>query len=216
MFTTGFSMDAKELAEPMNSKSFRWMKQMAAQKNAGVLGSYIVVEKSKYYNRLFFVKPDGSLESYDKRHLFSIAGEGNNYSQGKERLILEWRTWKVMPLICYDLRFPVWSRSRNYEYDVLVYVANWPTPRVNAWDTLLQARAIENLSYCIGVNRIGTDGYEVGYSGHTAVYDYKGQPVLQPQVNNACATTVTLERDSMTTFRERFDFMKESDSFDLK
>ncbi len=214
MFSTGFTMNAKPLAEPMNSKTFRWMKQMAAQKECLVIGSYIVQEKGIYRNRLFGVFPDGAFKYYDKRHLFSLAGEGEEYTAGNDRLIIEWKGWKICPLICYDLRFPVWARSKNYEYDALVYIANWPTPRVNAWDTLLQARAIENLSYAIGVNRIGIDGYDAKYNGHSGVVDYLGKYLVGPE-ENEMIKVATLEKPKLDRFRRKYDFQKEADDFRL-
>lgn len=214
MFTTGFSMDPKPLAEPMNSKTFRWMKQMAAQKECLVIGSYIINESGKYRNRLFTVFPDGNFNYYDKRHLFSLAGESRDYVAGNERLIVDYKGWKILPLICYDLRFPVWSRSHKYEYDLMVYIANWPTPRVNAWDTLLQARAIENQSYAVGVNRIGIDGYDISYNGHSAVVDYLGQYVYQPTEAEEIKVT-TIEKEPLDIFREKFNFSLEADQFTI-
>ncbi|MEL7145888.1 MAG: amidohydrolase [Bacteroidota bacterium] len=214
MFTTGFSMDASKLSEPMNSKTFRWMKQVAAQAKSLIIGSYIIKEQTQYYNRLFCVFPNGQFQYYDKRHLFSLAGEGKNYTAGKERLIIEWKGWRILPLICYDLRFPVWSRSQNYEYDLLVYIANWPTPRVNAWDTLLQARAIENQSYVVGVNRIGEDGYGAAYNGHSAVIDYLGNSIAPPS-EEACLTVRTLKKQPMQEFRNKYNFQLEADRFKI-
>lgn len=216
MFTTGFSMDANNLAEPHNSKTFRWMKQMAAQTDALVIGSYIIQSSGNYYNRLFCVFPDGSFKEYDKRHLFSLAGENENYTAGNEKLIVNWRQWNICPLICYDLRFPVWSRSKNYEYDLLIFIANWPSPRVNAWDTLLQARAIENIAYTAGVNRIGVDGYKANYSGNSAIYDFKGNAVVEPIIDKEGMVTVELEKRPLETFRKRFDFQKEADQFTIE
>jgi len=214
MFSTGFSMNAAPLAEPANSKTFRWMKQMAEQKKAMVVGSYILNEKAVYRNRLFCVFPDGSSEYYDKRHLFTLAGEDQAYSKGDDRLIVEWKGWKICPLICYDLRFPVWARSQGYEYDLLLYIANWPTPRINAWDTLLQARAIENLSYTIGVNRIGIDGYDAKYNGHSAAIDYLGNYLVAPE-DGEMIKVATLEKPKLERFRRKYDFQKEADSFTL-
>lgn len=214
MFTTGFSMDAPKLAEPMNSKTFRWMKQMAAQTRCLVLGSYIIKEGTVYRNRLFCVYPDGTHQYYDKRHLFSLAGEDKKYTAGDKRLIVEWKGWKILPLICYDLRFPVWSRSQNYEYDLLVYIANWPTPRVDAWDTLLQARAIENQSYVLGVNRIGEDGYGTQYNGHSAIVDYLGNHMAAPSEKDYF-TVKTLEKEPLNAFREKYNFQLEADQFKI-
>ncbi len=215
MFTTGFTMEPKGLSEPHNSKTFRWMAQMAAQTKSLVIGSYIISESNSFFNRLYAVFPDGNYKTYDKRHLFSLVGEDQQYVAGKEKLIINWRGWNICPMICYDLRFPVWSRSVNYEYDLLVYIANWPTPRVNAWDTLLQARAIENIAYVAGVNRIGIDGYKAAYSGHSAIYNYKGEPVGGPFVDRECSVSFSLEKKPLEKFRDRYNFFKEADSFKI-
>ena len=184
LFTTGFTMDAPAVAEPMNLTTFRWLRQMAQQTNAAIMGSYVVQEGGpagrRYFNRLIWMEPDGQFAHYDKRHLFRMAGEEKVYTAGASRLIRTWRGWRICPLICYDLRFPVWSRNRQIapdqlDYDLLLYVANWPEPRQTAWDTLLQARAIENLSYVAGVNRVGADGNGHQYRGGTALLDFKGE-----------------------------------------
>ncbi|MEQ9402693.1 MAG: amidohydrolase [Cyclobacteriaceae bacterium] len=214
MFTTGFSMNPEPLAEPPGGRTFKWMKQMASQKNVAITGSYIVKDQGKYYNRLYFVFPDGTSQKYDKKHLFTLAGEDENYSAGSDRLIVEYRGWKICPMICYDLRFPVWSRSRTsadslYEYDLLIYVASWPDARINAWDTLLKARAIENQSYCIGVNRIGTDPSSKLYPGHSAVYSYLGNEVnFSPEEE---VLSASLDQSVMNQFRERFPFQQDAD-----
>lgn len=215
MFSTGFSMNAKDLAEPMNSKTFRWMKQMAAQKKCLVIGSFIIKDDNQFRNRLFTVFPDGNYQYYDKRHLFSLAGESESYSAGDKRLVVDWKGWKIFPLVCYDLRFPVWSRSTNYEYDLMVCIANWPTPRINAWDTLLQARAIENQSFVIGVNRTGKDGYNAQYNGHSAVVDYLGGYVHNPTEKQEIAVA-TIEKEQMLKFREKYNFQKEADHFTIQ
>lgn len=217
MFSTGFSMDAKALAEPMNSKTFRWMKQQAAQTNAMVMGSYILQEKGNYFNRLFAVAPDGQFHTYDKRHLFALAGEDAPYTQGVEKLIFEWRGWRICPMICYDLRFAVWARSMAskeslYEYDLLVYVANWPSPRIHAWDVLLQARAIENIAYTVGVNRVGADENGHQYPGHSAIIDYTGQ-VLSKIDDEAGIGSAELDPDMLHKFRDRFPFQADADQF---
>ncbi len=215
MFTTGFSMNAKELAEPMNSKTFRWMKQMAAQRKCLVIGSYIIKEGKLYRNRLFTVYPDGNFHYYDQRHLFSLAGEAEEYTAGEERLIVEYKGWKIFPIICYDLRFPVWSRSTNYEYDLMVCIANWPTPRINAWDTLLRARAIENQSYVVGVNRTGKDGYEAKYNGHSAVIDFLGEYIHHPSEKNDLSIS-TIHKEPLLKFRKKYNFQQESDRFTIQ
>ena len=219
MFTTGFTMDANGLAEPAGGKTFKWLRQLATQKNAAITGSYIVKEGGKFYNRMYFVFPDGTAEYYNKKHLFTLAGEDQSYTAGDSRLILEYKGWKIHPLICYDLRFPVWARSQKqedsaYEYDLLLYVANWPDTRIHAWDTLLRARAIENLAYCVGVNRIGTDQYGKNYTGHTALYDYAG---IQQAFSQGKAEIMTIELNAaeLKRFRDRFRFQEDADQFTI-
>ncbi len=219
MFSTGFSMNPQKLAEPMNLTTFRWMKLMAEHTEAVITGSFIVKEDGHFYNRMLAIYPDGSYKKYDKKHLFGLAGEDKEYTPGGDRITFEVNGWRVFPQICYDLRFPVFSRSRVsehtlYEYDVLIYVASWPSPRIHAWDTLLQARAIENISYSIGVNRIGTDGSKVDYIGHSAVYDYLGQPVSNLGESEA-VETVRLNRSGLEKFRNRFPFQADADHFTL-
>ncbi|WP_373521981.1 amidohydrolase [Aquiflexum sp.] len=219
MFSTGFTMDAKEVSEPMNLDTTKWMKQMAAQTKAVVTGSVIINDKDNYYNRLLWVTPDGKIDTYDKRHLFRMANEDAHYDMGKARKIFEWKGWKIMPQICYDLRFPVWSRNRikenEMEYDLIFYVANWPSPRIGAWDNLLQARAVENLSYSIGVNRIGTDGNEVPYCGHSAAYNYKGEKLTFSERQEE-VLFVELDLQNLKDFRRKFPAWMDSDQFDLK
>ncbi|QIP11397.1 amidohydrolase [Spirosoma aureum] len=219
MFTTGFTMDARAVAEPMNLTTFRWLKQMAAQTGAVVTGSYVIQEKGNYFNRLIWMQPDGQFDTYDKRHLFRMAGEDGVYTAGTRRIIKEWKGWRICPLICYDLRFPVWSRNRSlvstdFDYDLLLYVANWPAPRRNAWNTLLQARAIENLSYVIGVNRVGNDGNQHPYSGDSAVIDFKGD-VLFRQADTEISHQQHLSLDDLRAFREKFPANLDADDFTL-
>ena len=219
MFTTGFTMDAHAVAEPMNLTTFRWLKQMAAQTGAVVTGSYVVQDKGKYFNRLIWMQPDGQFDTYDKRHLFRMAGEDSIYTAGTKRIIKEWKGWRICPLICYDLRFPVWSRntsgqSNEFSYDLLLYVANWPAARRNAWNTLLQARAIENLSYVIGVNRTGTDGNGHPYTGDSAVIDFKGD-VLCRHSDTEIIHQQTLSLDELRAFREKFPANLDADAFTL-
>jgi len=218
MFSTGFSMNAKSLAEPMNSKTFRWMKQLAAQTKALLIGSCIIREGARYFNRLLAMFPDGTHNTYDKKHLFRFAGEEKYYSPGTRKLFLEWKGWKIFPLICYDLRFPVWSRNKmsnnSLDYDLLIYLANWPAPRLNAWDTLLSARAIENFSYCAGVNRIGVDGYGAKYLGHSAVYNYKGEAAAFLDDGDEIET-VSLSKEKLESFREKVKFHLDADGFEI-
>lgn len=217
MFTTGFTMDARSVAEPMNLTTFRWLKQMAQQTGAVVTGSYVVQEKGDYYNRLIWMQPDGQFDTYDKRHLFRMAGEDGVYTAGTRRLIKEWKGWRICPLICYDLRFPVWSRNQHAEstdfaYDLLLYVANWPAARRTAWNTLLQARAIENLSYAVGVNRVGKDGNGHLYTGDSAVIDFKGD-VLFRQTNTELTHQQMLSLDDLQAFRAKFPANLDADSY---
>ncbi|EIM76659.1 nitrilase/cyanide hydratase and apolipoprotein N-acyltransferase [Nitritalea halalkaliphila LW7] len=182
MFTTGFTMDAAEVAEVPGGPTSRWLLMLAAQFDAVVTGSIVVKAGLKYVNRLLWATPQGEIRHYDKRHLFRMAGEDASYSPGEERPVFTLRGWRLLPQICYDLRFPVWSRNRVrgecLDYDVALYVANWPQARTSAWDVLLQARAIENLAYTLGVNRVGEDGNQVPYQGHSAAYDFKGEALL--------------------------------------
>lgn len=217
MFTTGFSMNARDLAEPMNSKTFRWMRQQAEQHQAVIAGSYMINEHGIYSNRFFAVYPDSSFSYYDKRHLFALGGEAGPFTPGRDRVIFEVKGWQIMPMICYDLRFPVWARQQateGWEYDLLLYVANWPEARINAWDTLLQARAIENLSYTVGVNRLGTDGVGLNYVGHSNAYDFLGKPLL-PVSEEPFVHHVTLSAEALDGFRQRFPFNVEADRFTI-
>ena len=225
MFTTGFTMDARAVAEPMNLTTFRWLKQMAAQTGAVVTGSYVVREGNSFYNRLIWMQPDGEFDVYDKRHLFRMAGEDKIYTAGTRRIVNEWKGWRICPLICYDLRFPVWSRNlsthrlngglTNMDYDLLLYVANWPAARRNAWNVLLQARAIENLSYVVGVNRVGQDGNQHPYSGDSAVIDFKGD-VLFRQADVEIVHQQTLSLEELRAFRERFPANLDADEFTIR
>ncbi|MFY0687949.1 MAG: amidohydrolase [Cyclobacteriaceae bacterium] len=219
MFTTGFTMTPTNVAEPVNGRTMTWMKQMAKQLSAVVMGSYVVNVKGTFRNRMYAVWPNGENLFYDKKHLFSLAGEDQGYEAGRDRVIFDIDGWRVMPQICYDLRFPVWTRSKSaveelYEYDLLVYSANWPSPRVHAWNTLLQARAIENQCYVIGVNRTGSDELNNDYPGKSGVYDYLGEgiEVLDHQPGNIVAE---LDGAGMHSFRKRYPFQVDADGFDL-
>lgn len=215
MFTTGFTMSPEEFAEPMNLHTHKWMRQIAAQTRAAICGSYIVRENGRYYNRFLWVQPDGKYFWYDKKHLFGMAGEHLHYTAGTAPVIIEWYGWRICPMICYDLRFPVWSRLRSdLHYDLLIYVANWPAPRIHAWNVLLRARAVENQAYCIGVNRIGTDGYGNYYTGESAVIDYTGQELFYAKLTVA-KTTVTLDKKQLEKFRQAFPFQNDADRFRL-
>ena len=214
MFTTGFSMDAPELAEPPGGPSVAWMQEMAAQSSAAICGSLIIEDEGSYYNRFFCVDANGVVASYDKRHLFRLADEQHHYSQGNDRVVFELNGIRICPMVCYDLRFPVWSRNLG-DYDLLVYVANWPSRRQVAWDTLLRARAIENLAWVVGVNRIGTDGNDLPYEGGSAIIDFKGEAIADLG-NTAGVANATLELDDLSRFRERFAFHKDADDFTVR
>ncbi|MDH3440850.1 MAG: amidohydrolase [Gammaproteobacteria bacterium] len=214
MFTTGFSMDAPNLAEPVDGESVDWMQAMAAQANAAICGSLIIKDNGYYFNRFLCVNANGIMASYDKRHLFRLADEQSHYSHGNERVVFELKGFRICPMVCYDLRFPVWSRNRA-EYDLLVYVANWPNRRQVAWDTLLRARAIENLSYVVGVNRIGNDGNELPYSGGSAIIDYVGQDIVNLG-DTAGTATSELDLAQLEKFRDRFAFHLDADDFELR
>jgi len=220
MFNTGFSMNPKKLAEVPGLRTEKWLKQMAAQKKALVGGSYIVNDRGDYYNRFVAAFPDGSIQYYDKHHLFSLAKEEDFFTAGKQRMILEFRDWKICPLICYDLRFPAWAKNRydpvsnTFEYDLLIYVASWPKPRIAAWDTLLQARAIENQCYVAGVNRVGTDANDHAYVGHTVLIDYSGEE-LEKIKNKEGMLVEQLSKESLEVYRKRYPFLADSDIVDV-
>jgi omega-amidase len=220
MFSTGFSMKPAGLAEMMNQNTFRWMKQMASQTGALIIGSFIAKENGHYFNRLLWMEPDGSYRTYDKRHLFRMADEHKVYTSGENKFIGTWKGWNIFPLVCYDLRFPVWSRNgwnsadKRMNYDLLIYVANWPQPRVTQWDTLLRARAIENLSYVAGVNRVGDDGNGVPYSGHSAAIGPKGEEIFFAG-ESEIIKTVRLEYETLIAHRSKFPAYLDADNFTI-
>jgi omega-amidase len=215
MFTTGFSMDAPAYAEQMEGPVLDWMARTARQHQAVVTGSVIVEEAGKYYNRLLWMRPDGTCEQYDKKHLFRMAGEDRVYTAGTQKRVVELKGWNICPLVCYDLRFPVWSRNVRNQYDLLLYVANWPEVRAQAWKTLLQARAIENLAYCVGVNRVGQDGNGIAYAGDSMVVDPKGQVLLSAS-RLECLPTLTLSKQDLIQFREKFPAQLDADDFEIR
>ena len=214
MFTTGFSMNANKLEEEMNGKTVNWMQETAIKKQSAVVGSVIISENKKFYNRLFFVFPSGEFQYYDKKHTFTLAKENETYSSGSKKLIVEYKGWKICPLICYDLRFPVWARNVE-DYDLLIYVASWPEKRINAWDALLKARAIENMSYTIGVNRIGKDGNNYDYVGHSILFDCLGNPLSKKQNERQETISVQIEKESQDEIRNKLGFLKDKDKFKL-
>lgn len=213
MFTTGFTMDPESCAEPMHGETVAWMKQLATEKSAAVCGSLVVAKDQQYFNRFICVEPSGMQHSYDKRHLFRLASEDAHYVPGRDFVVFKLNGWRICPMICYDLRFPVWSRNRD-NYDLLLYVANWPSRRHLAWQTLLRARAIENLSYVVGVNRVGEDGNQLLYSGGSAIINYLGED-LADLGDKPGVATVTLDPEQLTGFRERFAFHMDADRFTL-
>jgi len=235
MFTTGFTMNAEPLAESMNGETVAWMKQQAKNKNAAIVGSIIITEKNRYFNRLIWAQPNGEVYHYDKRHLFRMANEHETFSSGNSRLIVEWRGWKICPLVCYDLRFPVWSRNKpinphsslttHYSplttqnpspaYDCLIYVANWPEARKEPWCKLLEARAIENQVYVVGVNRVGCDGKDIPYSGNSAVIDPKGYAISNIPAHQNYIQTIELNRQELDDFRDKFPVGLDGDDFEI-
>ena len=244
MFTTGFTMNAKALAEPVNFTAFKWLKQQAKRTQAVITGSFIVKEGEQFFNRLVWMRPDGSFDIYDKRHLFRMGEEDKTFTAGTKRLVVELKCWRICPLICYDLRFPVWSRNSYEEkqrkeekgdinlenltpqtsnlkpqtssinYDLLIYVANWPSVRSQVWDILLQARAIENQSYCIGVNRVGKDGMGLDYAGNSAIIDFKGNRLFYQKESEVIYNHI-LNKKELEDFRNKFPAYLDSDEFEI-
>jgi len=214
MFSTGFSMKPVGISETMQGETVKWMQNLASERNAAICGSLIISEEKKFYNRFLFVEPSGEIKYYNKRHLFSLAGEEKVYKQGTEKLVIDYKGWKICPLICYDLRFPIWARNVE-EYDVLLYVANWPKARIVAWDTLLKARSIENMCYTIGVNRVGIDenGYE--YSGHSAAFNCLGEQLTNTISNEAFIEIIELKKIHLIDKRKRFNFLNDKDTFEV-
>ena len=214
MFSTGFTMNPKGVAETMDGETVLWMKSIAKQKNCSITGSLVITENNQFYNRMLFVFPSGQIQFYDKRHLFSLAGEEKVYTPGSKKQIVEYLGWRICLQVCYDLRFPVFARNVE-NYDLLLYVANWPKVRINAWDILLKARAVENLSYTIGVNRTGVDANNHQYNGHSQVIDFLGNPVLKPEENEG-VLIVNLDKNIMLETRKKLDFLNDKDAFEIK
>jgi predicted amidohydrolase len=210
MFTTGFSMNICNLAEDIDGKTLKWMQTTAIKKNAAISGSIIFEEKEKYYNRLFWVNPDGKYFIYNKRHLFHNGNEDKFYERGYERLIVNFRGWRICPLICYDLRFPVWSRNNN-AFDLLLYVANWPAARNHVWNILLRARAIENQCFVAGTNRVGRDGENIHYIGESCVIHPKGYPLVLSHEPVEQILNCTLSLKDMQDFRMKFPVLNDAD-----
>jgi omega-amidase len=209
MFTTGFTMNAAALAETMEGTAVQWIKKQAAAKQAAITGSLIIEEDGKYYNRLIWMLPDGSYQYYDKRHLFTMAKEEETFTAGQEKIIIEYLGWKICPFICYDLRFPVWNRN-TLDYDMAIYVANWPDKRSYHWRSLLLARAIENQCFVIAVNRVGRDGKDFYYSGHSSVIDPAGEVVYQ-SADIEDIFTARLSLEHLRDIRKKLPFLKDRD-----
>lgn len=214
MFSTGFTMKAEELAEEMDGKTMQWLAKTAANYDCVVTGSLIIKEDGKYYNRMIWMLPNGEFKYYDKHHLFGMGDEDKNYTAGQNSLIVELKGWKIRLAVCYDLRFPVWLRNRNAEYDILLLVASWPDKRSSHWRTLIHARAIENQSYVIGVNRVGHDGNQIYHSGHSMCIDPYGDTVYyKPEDEDLY--TFSINYPDLEKIRRQFPFLKDSDNFTL-
>ncbi len=215
MFTTGFSMETEKLAEELNGHTFHWMMNKAKEKNCAICGSIILKENNRFYNRFIWCDENGNSFSYDKRHLFRMANEDQYFSSGEEKTIIQYKGWKILPLVCYDLRFPVWSRNKNLEYDLMLYVANWPEARRQPWMTLLKARAIENLSYVAGVNRIGVDGRDIDHSGDSMIIDFKGEEIIHGDKREIILESL-IDKSELVNFREKFPAYKDADRFEIR
>jgi predicted amidohydrolase len=211
MFTSGFTMNPKNAAQTMNGEALSWLKQTAQQKNCAITGSLVIQENNHFFNRLVFVFPNGEVQHYDKKHLFTLAGEDKVYTPGSQKLIVDYNGFKICPLICYDLRFPVFARNVE-DYDLLIYVANWPKPRINAWDILLKARAVENMTYVIGVNRVGTDTNNLDYVGHTQAIDFLGNYIQEPQETEGIFI-IELDKNQLLETRKKLAFLDDKDTF---
>jgi omega-amidase len=215
MLTSGFTMNAESVSESMTGETIMWLKKLAKEKNTAIVGSLVITENDSYYNRCIFVHPDGDIDTYDKRHTFTLAGEHKMYNAGKTKTIINYKGWSICPLVCYDLRFPVWARNVE-NYDLLLYVANWPKPRINAWDTLLKARAIENMTYCVGVNRVGLDANNYEYPGHSACYDVLGNRMDNIPFDKEGTEVVNLDKKHIKKYREKLNFLNDKDQFSLE
>ena len=220
MFNTGFSVEPSKVAETIDGPTIRWMREQAERTGAVITGSLIVKDGNDYFNRLIWMQPNGFYLTYDKRHLFRMGGEHKRFTGGSEPLLVTLKDWRIRPLICYDLRFPVWSKNvfsnDMYDYDLLIYVANWPQSRVHIWRTLLHARAIENQAYVVGVNRVGDDGNDLSYSGGTRFIDAKGNLMSSVADNEEGTVTQTLSYKELADFRDKFKVGLDWDIFEIK
>lgn len=220
MFNTGFSINPEGIAEKPGGRTFRWMQEKAAEKNAAIAGSVLTDENGKYFNRFFWVNPDGTFNQYDKKHLFRLGKEWQVFTAGTKKTIIDFKGWKILPLVCYDLRFPVWSKNRlidgAYEYDLLIYVANWPVPRVYAWKQLLIARAIENLAYVVGVNRVGKAAGNIDHSGESMLVDALGHEIAKAKPHEEEIITATISKTELEEKRKNLPFAMDWDAFEVK
>jgi len=214
MFSTGFTMNASVLAESMEGETIQWMKECCREYQLALCGSLIIREDEKYFNRLLFVEPSGQIHFYNKRHLFTMGNEDSHFEQGTERLILNYKGWRICPLICYDLRFPVWARNRN-DYDVLIYSANWPQARTEAWNTLLKARALENQAFVVGANRVGVDGNSISYSGNSQLIDAKGNVLSSIEDFAENMVVAQFSYFELIKFRSDFPVLNDADEFSI-
>lgn len=214
MFTTGFCTSPKGVAEPAGTETLDWMRATAAETGAAIAGSVAVENGGKYYNRFYFVKPDGTYTAYDKRHLFSFGGEHKEYTAGKDRIIVEHAGFRILLQICYDVRFPVFARNKS-DYDMILYVASWPAVRLGVWNTLLHARAIENQCYVVGVNRVGKDPY-AEYNGGTALIDFLGNDVVAADEGREMVVVGDADMEALKAFRVKFPALNDADSFEIK
>ncbi|MDA3890811.1 MAG: amidohydrolase [Salinivirgaceae bacterium] len=214
MFNTGFTMNAKEVSQAANGEVVQWLIKKAEEKNCAVIGSSIINENNKYYNRCILAKPQSKIEYYDKRHLFRMGNEHKTFEAGTRTQIFNYKQWRIRPLICYDLRFPIWSRNQD-NYDILVYIANWPGARSDVWKTLLKARAIENQCYVVGVNRIGSDGMGINYKGHSMIINAKGEIISEVSENCEDIGISTLSLSELNDFREKFPVHLDADNFQI-
>jgi len=216
MFTTGFCTEKLQLAEKMDGVTVQTLKTWAVKYKMAITGSFIATEDERIFNRAFFVFPSGKIETADKRHLFSLGGEHEHFSAGDNRLIVNYEGFNILVLVCYDVRFPVWSRNVNAEYDLAIYVANFPQRRIIDWDILLQARAVENQAYVCGVNRVGIDGLGIDYDGHSALLDFKARPLLNFSENKTSIQTAIISIEPLQSYRQKFDVLRDADKFEIK
>ena len=214
MFSTGFTMVPEKNAQTMGGPTVSWLCEKAVRKNTDIVGSIVIEEDGQYFNRLVWAKPDESLFTYDKKHLFTFAGDHNHYSSGTEQLVVEGKGWRIATFICFDLRFPAWCRNLNTRYDAALFIASWPEKRRSHWQSLLQARAIENQSYVLGLNRVGTDGNDIKYSGDSCVIDPLGNSLYSSSYEES-SYTCRLSKTDLQAVREQFPFLKEADAFEL-